>query len=346
MRTTILLGAGASVEAGLPDAFTATRQIYDKLSDDSKLQASYVIHALRFQHSRRRVLPRFPNLTGVEREGDASPLDYDVPIDMEEFVETVRMIAARRNLEVSAFVHEWDETIEVFEKGWGSNTFNRFSETIARKLSDLFLLRRNDGSRVRYLAPLLTRGPGSSIFTLNYDNTVEVLAQELGSKIDLRIDAWTRDRKGTLCTDAVNLIKLHGSLDWRRAADGSIERIPEDDLKEGNPDPCIVFGRGNKLTAEGPFLDFLGLLKHELSMSSIVLIVGYSFRDGHINEYLRTWWNSGMRYKVIVVGRSIERLRKTLQSVKVFGEDLERRGIVLLGAGTEAGLKQWASGAR
>jgi len=345
MRTTVLLGAGASKEADLPTAYEATSRIYDGLQE-GKLQASYVIHALRFQKSRHQALRRFPHLTGIEKEGDAAPLDYDVPIDMEEFVEAVSMIAARRRLEVSAFVQEWDETIEVFEKGWGSDTFDRFRQEITKKLSDLFLLRKADSSRVLYLAPLLNREQGSCIFTLNYDNTVEICAQQIGAKIDLRIDAWNRDRQGTSCTNAINLIKLHGSLDWMRAANGSIQTIPEEGFKEGNPEPCIIFGRGNKLTAEGPFLDFLGLLKHELSVSGQVLIVGYSFRDDHINEHLKTWWNSGTRFRVTVVGRSIERLRKTLQSVKVFGEDVERRGIVLLGAGTEAGLKQWASGAR
>jgi hypothetical protein len=56
--------------------------------------------------------------------------------------------------------------------------------------------------------------------------------------------------------------------------------------------PGLIFGQRNKLTADGPYLDLLRQFQYQLSQSKSLIVVGYSFRDEHINTYISQWLNS------------------------------------------------------
>jgi hypothetical protein len=51
----------------------------------------------------------------------------------------------------------------------------------------------------------------------------------------------------------------------------------------------LVFGSRNKLRPDGPFLSLLSEFEDQLSKSDRLIVVGYSFRDEHINEVIRRW---------------------------------------------------------
>lgn len=80
-----------------------------------------------------------------------------------------------------------------------------------------------------------------------------------------------------------------------------ISRTTSQGLKARGFRPAVIFGHRNKLTAEGPFLDLLRAFRRELFKVEIVTIVGYSFSDVHINEYLSQWLNGnpGNRLRII-----------------------------------------------
>ena len=56
-------------------------------------------------------------------------------------------------------------------------------------------------------------------------------------------------------------------------------------------EPAIVFGDENKLTAEGPVLEMFIRFRNDLRKASRLTIVGYSFRDAHINAELTAFVN-------------------------------------------------------
>jgi hypothetical protein len=64
----------------------------------------------------------------------------------------------------------------------------------------------------------------------------------------------------------------------------------------------VIFGSGNKLTAEGPFIDLLHKCKRLLWQKSHLLVLGYSFRDDHINHIIEHWFTSNRTTKVTIVG--------------------------------------------
>jgi len=87
MATAVLLGAGASTDAGIPKSVDLTREIYEYLSqqgDDGKRQAralGTVIAGLSYRNAQSGISP------------------YNL-IDVEQVVATIQLLANRYNSEV------------------------------------------------------------------------------------------------------------------------------------------------------------------------------------------------------------------------------------------------------
>ncbi len=65
----------------------------------------------------------------------------------------------------------------------------------------------------------------------------------------------------------------------------------------------VIFGQHNKLTAEGPFLDLLKRFDEQLQNSDLLTVVGYSFRDSHINFYISKFLNQyGGKIRIVDPG--------------------------------------------
>lgn len=54
-------------------------------------------------------------------------------------------------------------------------------------------------------------------------------------------------------------------------------------------DPALVFGHGAKLRADSPFLSLSAESESRLAGATRLAIVGYSFRDDHVNDVIRRW---------------------------------------------------------
>jgi hypothetical protein len=53
--------------------------------------------------------------------------------------------------------------------------------------------------------------------------------------------------------------------------------------------PALIFGQGNKLRSDGPFLALLIEFERLLRDCRNLVVVGYSFRDGHVNSAISRW---------------------------------------------------------
>lgn len=65
--------------------------------------------------------------------------------------------------------------------------------------------------------------------------------------------------------------------------------------------PAVVFGAQGKLRASGPFLDLLAEFRKALGSTDRLVIVGYSFRDDHINETIRKWIRGSTTRGIVVL---------------------------------------------
>jgi hypothetical protein len=189
--------------------------------------------------------------------------------------------------------------------------FEDVGEQMIRALANFVWIEH--AQKVSYLKPLLnlaSRQKHLCVATLNYDNSVELLAEDNGLKCSTGIEEWSKTSRFELAEEGLLLLKLHGSIDWESKESRTperpmphrvISRTTADGLKARGFRPAVIFGHRNKLTAEGPFLDLLRAFRRELSKAEVVTAVGYSFADVHINEYLSQWLNSnpGSRLRII-----------------------------------------------
>jgi len=182
--------------------------------------------------------------------------------------------------------------------------FKKAEDFILRTLTQLLSATED----VNYLQPIVdlsrSQAGGVDVITLNYDLTIERVAASAGVALNRGIETWRPGGELDLPPkdNAINLLKLHGSLDWQ-AADGStfapspldlpqIEVVGPEDMSEratGSRRPWIIVGDRGKLETEGPTLALNFAARKALDRATHLAVVGYSFGDSHVNSLIRDW---------------------------------------------------------
>lgn len=196
------------------------------------------------------------------------------------------------------------------EKPGEGKIFGRVAENMVKALTTLVWIK--DKERVKHLEPLLRLAVQQKrliVTTLNYDNSVELLAQAANVPCNTGIAQWSGTGSFDFTGEGIQLLKLHGSIDWvlERGMPTSERPLPHTVVRsltetEGVPlRPAVIFGQRNKLTVEGPFLDLLRAFQLDLNAADRLTVIGYSFRDDHINEYISQWLNKGSSHRLRVI---------------------------------------------
>jgi len=187
-------------------------------------------------------------------------------------------------------------------------TYRRLAEEMLLQLRELVA---TTPKAVDYLAPLAQAAhQGSlSIATLNYDLSIEQAAQAAGVPCATGVETWLRTGRWDWPRDGIRLLKLHGSIDWIWAEiQEGVGHLPhraifmEHELENGHRQrPALVFGQRGKLRAEGPFLSLLGELETLMSGADHLIVIGYSFRDDHVNQIIQRWTAEDISRTITVV---------------------------------------------
>ena len=338
-NTLTLLGAGASVDAGVPGSTAMTQRIVAAL-DTPRNQYFGVTQAANYA------------IGAMIAHRTANGANAYAGIDVEDLFSAVQMLAERETLEIAPFV-QWSPALagvrqetgsmpaffdDDFRKGLtsgshakgpgqmiqraiealtGSNSattealYKRLEEQLLNALTTLVSVTDKD---VNYLHPLLQNIDSPvEIATLNYDRSIELLCERNKVRLDTGISEWSGGRDWCWAEDAdVHLLKLHGSIDWRIQEEVGPGGLPESKVltaKSGSTPhhssrPGVVFGARGKLRADGPFLSMLREFESMLARADRLLVVGYSFRDAHINVALTRWINSAPLRNLTVIDPS------------------------------------------
>lgn len=337
-RSIVLLGAGASRPAGIPTAFEMTNRMLAVFGDDA-LQSHH-------QRATRTIVGALQMAAGLRGEESISN------IDIEQVLNAARLLATRFDTDLSPFVGVWHPFLEELERLYtaihieyirkfaganasteiiqrlserpGGRSFHTLVGILTGKLMKLTWL--TDHRKAAYFRPLLEKARDTPlvIATLNYDNAIEITASALCIPCHTLGD-WQRTAELPECAQGIDLLKLHGSTNWRWSSrprtfagltpSRTISEISPTDMPErlriatlyDNTSDIgdslgVIFGGGNKLTAEGPFLDVLQKFKRLLWERSHLLTVGYSFRDVHINYLIEHWFAANPTAKLTIVG--------------------------------------------
>lgn len=364
-----LLGAGASVDAGLESSVGLTKAIAERLGRGAfRNPTGQLLHSVigaMVQHD-------------ASGGGDA----FAVP-DVERVFSAVTKLKLRDDLDIAAFVDRWNGSLDTiagpsglpgswarefreslsgesaadlelqaaFERGVSALTeptsSSLFADLEQRMRMALVQVLKVEPEKVSYLNPMVSSTDLCAIATLNYDLSVETACSRIGLSVDIGLDRW----KGgygwdwTPGTD-LRLLKLHGSLDYvlhRARPIGG--RMTSEHLvgvgDEVGANPALIFGLGSKLRSDGPFLAMLVEFDRLLAKTEWLTIVGYSFRDDHINAALTRWMNGSIARRLSVVDPDIE---KWMQSGGVGPNYFSRLHRGSIGEGYEFGSQAtWTS---
>jgi SIR2-like domain len=254
-------------------------------------------------------------------------------VDAEDLFNAVEALGNRATFEAAPFVSSWRPLIEQFDNyrqgdlareirdGLDQQLTTMGSSRLADTLASAILSRGKnnllqhvaadmvaalkgllaiDTDRIDYLAPLVelhtAQDGGLLIASLNYDTLIEQIGAESSIQVDDCLDQWSMS--GSLQrSDALTLLKLHGSINWVQDRGGSVRHAAEGDRLQ----PALIFGGINKLRVDGPYLDMLMEWRSHLDQSDHLIIIGYSFRDTHVNTIIERWHRQDRLKRVTVV---------------------------------------------
>jgi SIR2-like domain len=356
----VLLGAGASVVAGIPDSTNMTKAVVRAINADPTSRYNNQAWAMNFVCGQ------------LEAYRTAKKEDYLSGLDIEYVASAVALLGDRDNIEATPFVSSWHPAVEeidlplpsysieplvqkalsadadkfeaiakyaarnqplprglrnqmgsgakelvrameqLINSRTGHNT-GRIYQALHRTIIDHVCrcVRIEDAAKTLYLADLVRRSQSQEfllIGTLNYDRTIEIACASSGVPCITGISEWSETQTFPVVREGVKLLKLHGSADWwytprRNQARGQLpaDRVIESESAVHGSDPVLIFGRREKLRATGPFLNLLSEWEKGISQADSLLVVGYSFRDEHINETIRRWVNGRENRHLVIV---------------------------------------------
>jgi hypothetical protein len=287
-RTVVLVGAGGSADLGLPVADELHNQLVERLpplyanlarlvfADGAPVDVERLFRVIQFLHA----------LETKER-----PLDQRLSHD---------------GLDIALLVAGWEQSVGEYlaaqrNSVQGSAT-GRLIDSLWDALFEILWLNAGQPPDIGYLRWLLKSMQGGTIVTLNYDNGLEVAAIQPAAQ---PVDADPYPRPATAVpgfpdpAHRVRIIKLHGSLNWSTdPVTGTTTVLSDNDLRNrrwasqitpSRPAPGIIFGAGNKLRPDGPYLDMYVEFKKALATADRFVVIGYGWGDAHVNELIRRW---------------------------------------------------------
>ena len=332
MSEMILLGAGASVETGIPDAIEMTQKMVN-LFGNTKSRSQYsrilrfVVGGLLFQKGGKgdnpfdglniedvfnaiQMLSDRETLDGAPFMGSFHPLVDELDVAEPSIYSLLNREGKRSNL-VSNSIYDVDLEKEKKVRSGGGKIFKKTNDLMIQKLVDLVWIENSD--KITYLLPLFRRkiNEGLVIATLNYDNSIELAGQSINVHVETGIIPMQNSGYFSSREKEVSLLKLHGSIDWAwkdipvsptsPLKSEFIMSVTPDVMRKEGYRPAVIFGQRNKLTAHGPFLGLLEEFRKRLDSSDLLTVIGYSFRDSHINEYLTQWINRGTGRRIRII---------------------------------------------
>ncbi len=270
-----LLGAGASMDAGMPSVAELTKELRDRL--------------LGLRDINGKTRPEFPKLFDAIVEHDP-----DVKDNYERFFEWLGLLGkVQRNPFRRALRVEIEPDLAA--------VVGELAFRIKLPIWEILRSRHHCATyRPDYLAKLggfLPERGRLKVFTLNYDLSVEdaCRAREIDVKTGFapRTGRWSPSEVRAR-GPGINLYKLHGSLNWCLDDNLRDRRLVERYPPDWNKEPELLLGPGSKLQHDDPFVTLYSEFHKALRRAKVCVVIGYSFRDDHIKQPLHEASDRGM----------------------------------------------------
>lgn len=247
-----LLGAGATVDAGMPTVKELTECLRERFAN----------------HKDRKFIEIYELIAKADRMVE---VNYE---KFFEYFELIKQISAKKLfcVKISDYL---------------VNTINDplITDVIRTLMNDILRKYQKD-VKPDYLSHLRDFVPESGrlkVFTLNYDLCVETACKNKGIFITTGFNYNWNPSLYCGLEKGINFYKLHGSLLWFYENNWTIKELSK--LPE-NKNPEIVLGPGSKIQADDPFLTLFYEFSRAIKEAKVCIVIGYGYQDTHINTVL------------------------------------------------------------
>ena len=319
----VLLGAGASVEADIPDSNEMVQKIGRLVSENGSWRQFKEL----YYYVRSSVL---------YSEGLKGTFGEDVRFDIERLVNVLNELQQKEGHTLYPFVGAWHPKLQDVA-GRQFENIGMFRKEIMRTLRSQWIALA-EKERASYYKGLLKFQKEYEfplrVFSLNYDLCVEETCDyenvQRGFIAGEREWDWRSFDETSDDPAPLMLYKLHGSADWYFNDD---DRVAYSDSPSTITDEtvAIIFGTSYKLQYIDPFLYLAYELRRwSLDAARVIVCIGYGFNDDHINGILAQALRHNSNRKLLVVtgsGDACGRKTRIVKRLKVQEAQIEVRDI-------------------
>ncbi len=296
-----LLGAGASYEAGIPISTEMVKKVEEKVVKDESW-------------SQYKNIYNFLKSAILYADGIRGNFESNKTFNIERLVNVLYELEKKEEHPIYPFIGQWNiKFAELID-----NDFKKISDFRSLILKQLLKWVTPDHIKEAssYFENFKTFKKEYNfslrIFTLNYDLCIEESLSELNVNrgFDQKEKIWNYRLYDTSPESEesyeVYLYKLHGSIDWERIKKTG-EVTYREPLRIDEPD--LIFGTNYKLQYVDPYLfQYYELRKYSFS-AKLIIVIGYSFADEHINGILGQSLRKDSAMKILAVSPDEEKER-------------------------------------
>lgn len=308
----ILLGAGCSVEAGIPTSNMMINDIEALISGEKKEPNAKV------KWEEFRELYSFIKSSIIYSFGLNKRFGEKANFNIEKLVDTLSELEKRETHILYPFISEWEKKLSIYA-GENFHKIKELRKHIVDKLQEWVTI--TDYNKAEYYSKFIDFREEYThplqVFSLNYDLCLEKHASEV--YLETGFDN-TNDRKWSwrkfeeienVISADIYLYKMHGSINWVRDAEDNLT-YSDEIVKISKPE--LIFGTSYKMQYIDPYLFFATEFRKFTLETQLIITIGYGFGDEHINGMLRQAIRNDAKRRILCVmlNGDMELLHKTL----------------------------------
>lgn len=328
-RIVTFLGAGASAPFGYP----TTKSFLEKLCRYTTGEEKNLLNDIRNLHWIVKdvehvveILDSMLYVENISKKGRLRSFFHKYPLFLDFAINKKELFTPRFKERV-----EWTKLVKIAHKLRDDVEELTFQE-YESKVTQYAKIRRE---YERYFSLLKGHIAGKKkefdVFTTNYDNVIEDYCRKSDTPCVLSVLNYeiVSPAKAKM-SERLLLTKLHGSLDWlidieTKDVQVAINQARMKDSTRWERNEYVLFGTKPRLEEAKIYNQLFSRLSQSLLKSEVCIVIGFSFRDPHINDVFNDTLSENSFLRLVVVSRSpIEDtknlIRRTRDRKKLFKE--------------------------
>lgn len=265
-----ILGAGASADADVPVLSKMEEDVIDFIKNKERWKKYYKLyHLLKASYN-----------YSYEIQGKTPYFNLEILLNI------IQELMKKEEHPIYPFIGSWIVKFnEVIKEDF--KLLENFDKDIRSKLVEWVKIDNNKRQKIDYFEGFLNFKKEMNfplhIFSLNYDLCLELALKDavVERGFDKEDSGYWNYRRYLQPVDDIDvfLYKLHGSVDWER--DGKSQKLTYSNAESNNPD--WIFGTQYKMQYIDPYLFLFSELRRKIFEANLIVCIGYSFYDEHIN---------------------------------------------------------------